>query len=98
MYNLSFISDDDLFNHVKETVLRYKRKISLNEFTRNILDPIKMSFDSIVYEQSIEQMIQNEVSKQIDKSNNNQIGYFHQNIFHYIGGDDWRVPQQGLVK
>lgn len=30
----------------------------------------------------------------MDKSNNNQIGYFHQNIFAFIG--DWEVPIQGF--
>ncbi len=28
-YNLHFISNDDLFNHVKETVLKYRFKIDL---------------------------------------------------------------------
>lgn len=31
----------------------------------------------------------------MDKSNNNHIGYFHQNIFHYIKSD-WIVPKKGF--
>ena len=32
--------------------------------------------------------------RQIDKSNTNHIGYFHQNIFKYIG-EGWEVPKSG---
>lgn len=31
-YNLSFISNEDLFNHTKETVLKYRFKVNLKEF------------------------------------------------------------------
>ena len=33
--------------------------------------------------------------RQLDKSNTNHIGYFHQNIFKYLG-NGWRVPEQGF--
>lgn len=93
-YGLSFISDKDLFDHVKETVLAYRFSISLKEFNENLIDPIKMTFDSKVYNQSLEQTIQNEIMRQIDKSNTNHIGYFHQNIFKYLD-DSWSVPVEG---
>jgi len=32
--------------------------------------------------------------RQIDKSNNNSIGYFNQNIFKYFG-NGWTVPEKG---
>jgi hypothetical protein len=35
------------------------------------------------------------VIRQLDKSNTNHIGYFHQNIFRYIGGSAWVVPTNG---
>jgi hypothetical protein len=87
-YNIAFISFDDLYNHVKETVQKYRTSINFNEFTKNILDPVKMTFDSKVYGKSIEDVI--------DKSNTNHIGYFHQNIFKYVGGNDWTVPEHGF--
>ncbi len=93
-YKLDFIKDADLFNHVKKTVLGYSFEINLSSFNSNLIDPIKLTFDSIVYGQGIEQTIENEVLRQLDKSNSNLIGYFHQNIFNYIG-DDWNVPAQG---
>ena len=33
--------------------------------------------------------------RQIDKSNNNSIGYFNQNIFKYFG-NGWTVPEKGF--
>lgn len=48
-YNLGFISDKDIFKHVKETVQRYSANIDLKEFNKNIVDPIKLTFDAKVY-------------------------------------------------
>jgi len=94
-YNLGFISNENILKHVKETVEKYRFKINLSDFNKNLIDPIKMTFDSKIYKESIEDRIENEVSRQIDKSNTNLIGYFHQNIFKYIS-DDWSVPQHGF--
>jgi len=38
-YNLSFISNTDLFNHVQKTVEKYRFTIDLAEFNKNIIDP-----------------------------------------------------------
>lgn len=81
MYNLGFISDKDIYNHVKETVLRYSVGIDLKEFNSNIVDPIKLTFDAKVYRRTLEEVIASECLRQMDKSNNNHIDYFHQNIF-----------------
>ena len=93
-YSLSFITDVDLYNHVEKTVKEYSFSIDLNEFNKNIIDPIKLTFDSVVYGQQIETTIENEVLRQLDKTNSNSIGYFHQNIFSYFG-NGWSVPQKG---
>ena len=92
---LSFISDADLFEHVKNTVEQYRFDIDLKSFNKNLIDPIKLTFDSIVYDVPIENIVKNESLRQIDKSNTNQIGYFHQNIFNYIG-NGWSVPKEGF--
>jgi hypothetical protein len=42
---------------------------------------------------SWEEIIKNEILRQRDKSNSNDIGYFHQNIFKYING--CTVPDSG---
>ncbi|WP_408648719.1 Eco47II family restriction endonuclease [Tumidithrix elongata] len=93
-YNLGFISNDDIYNHVQETVQKYRFKINLTKFSENLIDPIKLTFDAKVYRKSINSVIENEVLRQIDKSNTNHIGYFHQNIFRYMG-NGWEVPAQG---
>jgi len=58
-YNLPFISDKDLYKHVLETVEKYSFEIDLKKFNSNLIDPIKLTFDSIVYEQSYEDTIEN---------------------------------------
>lgn len=93
-YNLGFIGDKDIFSHVQTTVLKYRFKIDLADFNSNLIDPIKFTFDSKVYERPYEDVLKDEIIRQIDKSNGMQIGYFHQNIFKYIG-KDWIVPDTG---
>lgn len=94
-YNLGFISNEAIYSHVKATVESYRREITLLQFNENVVDPIKLTFDSKVYNKSIQQAIEEECFRQIDKSNTNKIGYFHQNIFRYAG-HGWIVPQEGF--
>lgn len=94
-YNLGFISNDDIYKHVKDTVESYRREITLNQFNENIIDPIKLTFDSKVYGRTLRQAIEDECFRQIDKSNTNRIGYFHQNLFNYAG-NGWIVPKEGF--
>ena len=94
-YNLGFISDEHIYEHVKLTVESYRREITLAQFNENIVDPIKLTFDSKVYGKTIREAIEDEGFRQIDKSNSNRIGYFHQNLFKYAG-NGWFVPEQGF--
>lgn len=94
IYNLEFISDDDVYEHVKNTVSKYRFNISLKEFNANLVDPIKLTFDSKVYGKTLEEVIEAECIRQIDKSNTNHIGYFHQNLFKYFDG--WSIPSKGF--
>ena len=57
-YSLSFISDADLFNHVRETVEKYSFSIDLNGFNKNIVDPIKLTFDAKVYDKTVRDVIE----------------------------------------
>lgn len=93
-YNLKFIKQDDLISHVKETIKKYRGNLrvwDLKEFNKNIIDPIKMHFDKTVNDFTWEEIIENEIFRQRDRSNTNAIGYFHQNIFKYI--DHCEVPK-----
>lgn len=93
-YNLGFVSDKDIYNHVRATMLQYRRNINLKDFNKNIIDPVKLTFDSKIYGQSIRRTIESECIRQIDKTNNNHIGYFHQHLFR-LAGNGWEVPANG---
>ena len=95
-WNLSFISEDDFINHVKATIDKYGEKLDsfdIARFNKNIIDPIKMIFDKTVYQSTWEEIVSNEIFRQRDKANNNDIGYFHQRIFEYM--DNCHVPDNG---
>ena len=96
MWELNFISEKDFYDHVKSTIEHYGTKLApydLDKFNSNIVDPIKLIFDKMVYGLSFEEIIGNELFRQRDKANNNDIGYFHQRIFQYM--KDCTVPQSG---
>lgn len=96
MWELDFISEEDFSSHVKATIEKYGDKLKsfdLKRFNKNIIDPIKLIFDKTVYQASWEEIVSNEIFRQRDKANNNDIGYFHQRIFQYI--KNCRVPQNG---
>lgn len=97
MWELDFISREDFKNHVANTIKTYDntlKSIDLQSFNSNIIDPIKLTFDSKVYRKSIEEVIENELVRQRDKTNTNAIGYFHQNLFKYI--KNCEVPHAGF--
>lgn len=93
-YNLDFISDSDLYQHTLNTVSQFKTGMTLEEFQRNIIDPLKLTFDAHVYQRKIEEVIDAEVARQLGKTTENLIGYFHQHIFRYVG-NGWEVPETG---
>jgi hypothetical protein len=99
-YNLTFITDADIYLHVKNTVNIYLESIkSLNlnsyDFNKNIIDPIKFTFDlQALHGGDLKAALNLEILRQIDKSHANAIGYFNQNIFQYIGCG-WECPKQG---
>lgn len=95
-WSLPFISEQDFVEHVKATIEKYGSKlepINLTRFNSNIVDPIKLIFDKMVYQSSWEEIVKNEIFRQRDKSNNNDIGYFHQRMFQYIA--NCVVPDEG---
>lgn len=80
-YGLSFISDSELKAHTLETIEKFRTGMTLDEFCKNIVDPIKLTFDTNVYKRKIDDVIDAEIIRQFNKTNENLIGYFHQNIF-----------------
>lgn len=97
MWDLDFIDRNDFKKHVSDTIKTYDntlKGIDLHSFNSNIIDPIKLTFDSKVYRKTIEEVIENELVRQRDKTNTNAIGYFHQNLFKYIANCE--VPNVGF--
>lgn len=95
-WDLDFISEEKFKEHVRETIKKYGKKLEsydLKRFNKNIIDPIKLIFDKAVYQTSWDEIVKNEIFRQRDKANNNDIGYFHQNIFSYFKGCE--VPKTG---
>ena len=96
MWKLSFIAEEDFTNHVCATIEKYGEKLEsfdLKKFNKNLIDPVKLIFDKTVYMSTWDEIVKNEISRQRDKSNNNDIGYFHQRIFQYI--TNCHVPPNG---
>ena len=47
-WNLNFISEEELKNHVRATIMKYGEKLEsydLKRFNSNLIDPIKLLFD-----------------------------------------------------
>jgi len=96
MWKLSFITQENFERHVEATIRNYGDRLmpfNLQKFHKNIIDPIKLIFDKNVYDFTWEEIIKNEIFRQRDKSNNNDVGYFHQRIFQYI--TNCEVPSSG---
>lgn len=93
---LTFITEEEFRDHVVATIEKYGEKLDsfdIARFNSNMVDPIKLIFDKMVYHSSWEEIVKNEIFRQRDKSNNNDIGYFHQKIFQYIAR--CHVPPNG---
>lgn len=97
MWNISFIAESDFQQNIKDTVLNYfgaMNSVDLNSFNSNIIDPIKLIFDMKVYGKTPKTLIDDEINRQIDKTNSNSIGYFNQYMFKYVANCE--VPDYGF--
>jgi hypothetical protein len=86
---LNFISDEKLFmciENLHNAYLRAKNNVTKRNFYSNKVDTIKLTFDSHFNNIDEENLIQSEVLRQIDKSINNSIGTFHEQILGSIEG------------
>lgn len=83
---VEFISDDHFIKCVENlhnAYLKAKKNISKKNFYNNKIDTIKLTFDSKFNNIDEDNLIQAEILRQIDKSINNSIGTFHEEI---LGG------------
>lgn len=86
---LTFITDEHLLmciGNLHSAYLKAKNNISKKNFYSNKVDTFKLTFDARFNEIEEEKLIQSEILRQIDKSINNSIGTFHEQILGGIQG------------
>ena len=86
---LSFISDEHLLyciENLHNSYLKAKANVSKAKFYQNKIDTIKLTFDAKFNDLDEETLIKTEINRQIDKSINNSIGTFHEQILGGITG------------
>ncbi|MEI7596727.1 MAG: Eco47II family restriction endonuclease [Bacteroidota bacterium] len=86
---VSFITDEHLLiciGNLHSAYLKAKNNITKKSFYSNKVDTIKLTFDSKFNDIDEEKLIQSEILRQIDKSINNSIGTFHEQILGGIKG------------
>ena len=86
---IDFISDEHLLNciaNLHKSYLKAKNNITKKNFYSNKVDTIKLTFDAQFNDINQQSLIQAEILRQIDKSINNSIGTFHEQILGGIKG------------
>jgi hypothetical protein len=86
---VDFISDEHLLKciaNLHNAYLKAKNNISKKNFYSNKVDVIKLTFDGRFNHIDEERLIESEISRQIDKSINNSIGTFHEQVLGGIHG------------
>jgi Eco47II restriction endonuclease len=86
---VNFITDEHLLNciaNLHNAYLKAKNNITKKNFYSNKVDTIKLTFDAKFNNIDEEKLIQSEILRQIDKSINNSIGTFHEQILGGIKG------------
>ncbi len=86
---VNFVSDKhflDCIENLYTAYIKAKEGISKKKFYTNKIDTIKLTFDAKFNNINEEIIIENEILRQIDKSINNSIGTFHEQILGGIPG------------
>lgn len=86
---VTFISDEHLLKciaNLYKAYLKAKNNITKKNFYSNKVDTIKLTFDSKFNDIDEETLIQSEILRQIDKSINNSIGTFHEQVLGGVKG------------
>lgn len=86
---VEFISDEHFLEcvaNLHKAYLKAKNNITKKNFYENKVDTIKLTFDAKFNEIDEESLIEAEILRQIDKSINNSIGTFHEQILGGIEG------------
>jgi len=86
---LSYITDEHLFKCIEnlhKSYIKAKNDIDRERFYENKIDTIKLTFDSKFNDIDEESLVNTEILRQIDKTINNFIGTFHEDVLGGISG------------
>ncbi|WMJ71626.1 Eco47II family restriction endonuclease [Cytophagaceae bacterium ABcell3] len=86
---VDFISDEHLLGCIKnlyESYVKAKSDVTKKKFYKNKIDTFKLTFDSKFNDLDEKAIIKSEMIRQIDKSINNSIGTFHEQVLGGIDG------------
>lgn len=86
---VDFVSDEHLLKCIENlhhSYIKAKNNLTKRSFYSNKVDTIKLTFDSKFNGISEEDLIQSEILRQIDKSINNSIGTFHEQVLGGVKG------------
>ena len=94
---LSWISDDDFIKEVTSllTIAKEAQKTATKVFCKNVIDPFAAIFEMSGFGIEYDIWIKNETTRQAQKTLQNHIGIFHQNILGY--SNEWTNLKVGNV-
>jgi hypothetical protein len=94
---LNWISDSDLKNEVSQmlSVAKGAQKMAVNNFGKNVTDPFAAIFELSGFEIDYSTWLKSETTRQAQKTLQNHIGDFHQNILGY--SKDWTNKKAGNI-
>lgn len=90
MSELSWIKDEHLFEEVDKLLKKAKEatKNAELDFGKNVIDPFYALFEMAGFDIKYDIWLKNETTRQAQKTLQNHIGVFHQNILGHVDGWD----------
>lgn len=97
MSKLNWITDEHLFEAVQHLMTKASKAAEEvnNNFEKNVIDPFSAIFSMSGFQIDYDTWIKSEVARQSQKTLQNHIGEFHQNILGKV--NNWRNMQTGSV-
>lgn len=97
MPRLTWIDDENLYEEVRLLLrIASESRVEAEEkFGKNVIDPFSAIFEISGFEVDYSKWIENETTRQAQKTLQNHIGDFHQNILGY--SNDWENMKVGNV-
>lgn len=88
-----YVENDDLIKEVRSVIRQIEEETESIDIHRNVLDPFSALFDMTKQNVGFDNWIEQEKSRQAQKTLQNAVGYFHQKLLGYVDG--WHDPGEG---